>query len=134
MFVCLIFLTRSQPELLEKKILPKFTNMLKYLYMNSQQQTKKVTKNDLCQCGFLRTLLTWQRCIQNISNNLREVDYKKSSARLLFWWEIFVQKYSCFWFHKVAKFRKRSKKNWNEPKNWIWKISLICNFHQQEKF
>ena len=41
-----------------KKIIPKFTNILKYLYMNSQQQPKKVTKNHLVQCGFLRTMLT----------------------------------------------------------------------------
>ena len=57
-----------------KKILSKFKNIIKYLNMNSQQQMNKITKNDLFKCGFLRTLLTWQQCIQNIPNNLREAD------------------------------------------------------------
>ena len=39
-----------------KKILPKFTNILKYLYMNSQQQTKKLSKNDLFSVVF------WKPC------------------------------------------------------------------------
>ena len=58
--------------------------------------------------SFSRILLTTQ-CIQNISNNLREVDLKKSSAWRFFWWEIYVRKHLCFWFQKVAKFM-RSKK------------------------
>ena len=42
--------------------------------MNSQQQTKKITKNDLFQSGFLRALLTSQEYIQNIPNSLRKAD------------------------------------------------------------
>ena len=38
------------------------------------------------------------------------------------------------WFHKVARFIKRSKKSWIEPKYWIWTIIFIHNFHQQKKF
>ena len=81
---CLTFLRSSQTKLLEKKILSKFKNIIKYLNMNSQQQMNKITKNDLFKCGFLRTLLTWQQCIQNIPNNLREADWKEGSAWLFF--------------------------------------------------
>ena len=42
--VFLTFLRSSHSELPEKKILPKFKNINSYT--NSQQQTKKVTKND----------------------------------------------------------------------------------------
>ena len=77
-FVCLTFLRSSQPELLEKKILLKFT------YLTSQQQTNKVTKSDFFQCGFLKILLTRQQCIQNNPNNLRETDCRKKSAWLFF--------------------------------------------------
>ena len=64
-------LTKQSTRAAGKKIHLKFMNILKYT--NSQQRTNKVTKNDLFQCNF-RTLLKWQQCIQNISNNLREAD------------------------------------------------------------
>ena len=38
-----------------------------------------------------------------------------------------------FDFTKYPKFVKRSKKV-ELPKYWIWKITFIHNFHQQEKF
>ena len=58
---------KKQPfRVTAKKTLPKFTNILKHLHMNSQEQAKKVTKNDLFQCDFLKILLTWKQCIQNI--------------------------------------------------------------------
>ena len=54
-----------------KKIIPVCTNILKYLYMNSQQQTIKVTKNDSFQCGFFQNPSNITRMFsQNIPNNL----------------------------------------------------------------
>ena len=64
-------LTKESTRGAGKKIYLKFMKILQYT--NSQQRTNKITKNDLFQCNF-RTLLKWQQCIQNISNNLREAD------------------------------------------------------------
>ena len=55
--VCLSFLRSCQPKLLEKNILPKSRSMLKFMYLNSQQQANIVIKNDLFQYGFVRTEL-----------------------------------------------------------------------------
>ena len=74
--VCLAFLRSSQPELPEKHS-PKVYDYIKTPLHDSQDQRKKAIKNALFQCGFLRTLLIWQQCIQNIPNNLREADWKK---------------------------------------------------------
>ena len=47
---CLIKILKKQPtRVVEKKTLRKFTNILKNLFMNLQQQMKKVSKNDLFQ-------------------------------------------------------------------------------------
>ena len=42
--VCSRFFQKQSTGATEKKILSKFTNIFKYLYMNSQQQTNKITK------------------------------------------------------------------------------------------
>ena len=50
---CLFNILKKQPtRAAGKKILPKFNNISKYLYMKSQQQTKKVTRNDIFRCRF----------------------------------------------------------------------------------
>ena len=49
---CLFNILKQLTRAAGKKILPKFTNILKDLYMNSQQQTKKVTKKNVLQCAF----------------------------------------------------------------------------------
>ena len=50
------------------------------MFMNSQQQTKKITKNDLFECGFLRTMLASQQWIQNIPITAQE---KKITRKVL---------------------------------------------------
>ena len=94
---CLYNILKKQPtRAAEKKILPKYTDISKFLYIwihsSKQKKLLKITSSSVV---FLRARPTWQQCIQNIHNNLREVGYKKRSY---------------FWFHKVAKFMKRSKK------------------------
>ena len=43
------------------------------MFMNSQQQTEQVTKNDLFECGFLRTMLaSQQQWIQKIPITTQE--------------------------------------------------------------
>ena len=71
---CLSNILNKQPtRAAGKKSFPKFANILNYLYLNLQQLTNKVTKNNLFQCFFLRILLTWQQCIQNISNKRQQL-------------------------------------------------------------
>ena len=53
--------------------------------MDSQQQTNKVTKNDIFKWSLTRILLTTQQYIQDISNDWRETDCKQSFVCLLFW-------------------------------------------------
>ena len=79
------FLRSSQPELPEKRfsqILTIYQNTCTWIYSSKR---KKLLKWYLPKSFFLRTLLEWQQCIQIIPNNLRQADWKKSSAWLLLW-------------------------------------------------
>ena len=52
---CLINILKKKPARgAEKKTLPKFTNILKYLFMNLRQQMKKISKNDLFRKVFFK--------------------------------------------------------------------------------
>ena len=81
----------------------------------------------------MKTLLTWQQFTQNIPKSSREADCKKSSTWLLFWQEIYVWKHTCFLFHKVAKFMKRSK-TVELNLNIEFRRVVLFNFQLREKF
>ena len=54
LYACLFKILKKQPtRAAGKKILLKFKNMFKYLYMISQQQTRKFTKHELFHYGVL---------------------------------------------------------------------------------
>ena len=106
---CLFNIFRRQPTRATGKIsLPKFTNMLKYLHIDSEQQTKQVTNNDQIA--------------------------KKRSAWLLFWQGVHVRKHSCFWFHKVAKFMERSENVKLNLNSGFWRLVLFTIFTSRKSF
>ena len=75
-----------------KNFLSIFTNILKSIC------TWIHTSNS--QWGFASTLLAIKRCIQNIANNLREDDFKKSSCGYFFDKKFMFENISTFDFRK----------------------------------
>lgn len=110
--------------------------------MNSQHETKKVSKNDLFQCGFWRTMLanTTAMYLEH-PQQIKKTRFYRSQEK--FFVAAFLIRNLClkifgfFWFNKIAKFMKKVKKlnliqYW--IKYWMWKSTFTERFHQQEKF
>ena len=88
----------------------------------------------MLQCGYLRTLLTWQKCIQNIPKRSQVKQIASKVLRGCFSDKKYVfENIRVFNFTKWLNLRKEVK-SWIKPKYQIWKNSFIQNFHQQEKF
>ena len=131
---------KKQPvRVTAKKTLPKFTNILKHLHMNSQEQAKKITKNDLFQCDFLKILLTWKQCIQNIfrlQDNfcmaaflIRNI-YSKTFVSLILQSSSIYQKKHIFENFRAFYFTKEFN---SSKETYIRKLSCLW-FHKVVKF
>ena len=76
--VCLTFIRSSQPELREKNFPKVYQHIKIYLYMNSQEETKEMSQNNIFQCSFFDNLASMTIMYSKHSQQLKRNRFRIS--------------------------------------------------------